>query len=186
MTKGPWCTKLSRAWPQYPAFILVDLLASYAAVCLTFWGFFVGCNRTPISYGVSWVCSSPPTGGQWQGLDRASQEELKLGVRPGHVFQQRPEVHNGHHSRNAECVRGARVLGPLLRESLVPELSRGQAQCNSVSFLPQHPPPAIAALSIVCLFVLQQYLLHPSVEYGFCLQQEQEIVLSVNLAFLGK
>lgn len=75
--KRSWCTKLERLTS-------VSRIHSGGPSCqlcnsVSYFGIFLVCNRTPISYWVSWITSIPPTGGHCQGLDRASGEQLKLG-----------------------------------------------------------------------------------------------------------
>lgn len=101
------CTRLSSCWPQWPGFILVDLLAKHEAGSFTFGGFCLGWNRTPIRA----VASDRGT------LARATKfirGAAQTGFKPGHLFQQRTKVQNEHDIRYPEHQKHLEGSGLLL------------------------------------------------------------------------
>lgn len=139
---------------QDPGFILVNLLAGDEAVSLTFWGFWLGWNRTPVSCCVSWTGSSPQTGDIGKGQ---TDYQANWGSGQGTCSSREPKCTVGTIADTVKAAEGSRGLGAGPRGSLGAESSRWQAWCSSISLLPPFLFLPTALLSIVPWLIFQCY-----------------------------
>lgn len=111
IVKKLWCTKLSKVWPQYPGFILVDLLAKWEAVCLIFWGFCFGCNRSPVSYWAPWTGSRSQTGDTGKGWVDYQGSSSNWGSGWGTCSSRKPKCKMGLTADTVNATEAIKGLG---------------------------------------------------------------------------